>query len=61
MKWLITYQQWTGRREKLANTAIATHPVDWLIETIRAIPEYDTVLISSIEITEEQYKKIRGE
>ena len=60
MFWLITYtQKGTEGNLLTANEAVcASSPADWLIDTIRKLPNAGTVLLFSSEITEEQYNDL---
>lgn len=50
MPWLITYTQ-----NKQANLVCREHPLDWLIMTEAQFPGIETVLVSAIEISDQQY------
>lgn len=59
MHWLITYTQWTGRAHKTVNLPIKNmHPADWLIYTLKAQPEAQTVLLFATEISAVQFGEL---
>jgi hypothetical protein len=59
MYWLITYSQWTGQQDKVANTSV-THmtPGTWLAEMVKKYPDGNTILLFAMEISQSECKKL---
>lgn len=59
MNWLLTYSQWTGSQQKVANTTIENmYPADWLVAMHTKYPDAQTVLLFALEISDRQLAEL---